>query len=186
MTRLVDPHPRLQASYLAASDEFAQTGEHRDGDGLWHEDPEDGYDGFHVDRAALADPEEFARLVERRVQARLPDAPRRPGWVPCTFLWMVDEGDTYVGSLALRHELNEFLLREGGHVGYSVRPSARRRGHATAALAQAVERARADLGLERVLVTCLETNVPSRRTIERCGGQYEDSRNGVRRYWIET
>ena len=47
-------------------------------------------------------------------------------------------------------------------------------------------RAAAEHGLDRVLVTCDEDNVASRRTIERGGGVYEDSRNGKRRYWITT
>jgi predicted acetyltransferase len=90
-----------------------------------------------------------------------------------------------VGFLALRHELTPWLLEEGGHIGYSVRPARRGHGHATRALALAVRRA-AELGLDRVLLTCDEPNVPSARTIERNGGAYEDTRNGKRRYWIGT
>ena len=67
-----------------------------------------------------------------------------------------------------------------------MRPSRRGEGHATRALALAVRRAREQLGLDRVLVTCDEDNEASRRTIERCGGVFEDSRNGKRRYWIDT
>ena len=94
--------------------------------------------------------------------------------------------DEYVGSLALRHELTEFLLRKGGHVGYSIRPSARRRGHAREALRLALPVAREALGLDRVLVTCREDNEGSRPAIEANGGVYEDSRNGTRRYWVAT
>ena len=112
------------------------------------------------------------------------DAPRRSGWTACHFFWIVDEGDDYVGSLALRHELTPFLLREGGHIGYWVRPSARRRGHAREALRLALPLARDEVGLDRVLVTCREANEGSRRAIEANGGVYEDSRNGTRRYWI--
>ena len=66
-----------------------------------------------------------------------------------------------VGFLALRHELNAWLLEEGGHIGYSVRPSRRREGHATRALALAVRRA-AELGIDRALVTCDDDNAPRR------------------------
>ena len=90
-----------------------------------------------------------------------------------------------VGFLALRHSLNAWLLEEGGHIGYSVRPSRRGQGHASRALALAVRRS-AELGLDRVLVTCDEDNVASARTIERNGGVYEDTRNGKRRYWIDA
>ena len=126
MTRLVDPHVCYQAGYLAASDEFAQSGEQRDGDGDLAQPAEPGYDGYEFTRAGLADADEFARFVAQRVAARDEDTPRRSGWTACHFFWVVDDEDEYVGSLALRHELTPFLLREGGHIGYSIRPSARR------------------------------------------------------------
>ena len=44
----------------------------------------------------------------------------------------------------------------------------------------------ADLGIDPVLVTCDEDNLPSRRVIESNGGVYEDSREGKRRYWVPT
>lgn len=186
MTRLVDPHVRYHAGYLAASDEFAMSGEQRDGDGDLAQPAEPGYAGYAFTREGLADPAEFARFVAQRVRARDEHAPRRSGWTAIHFFWVVDDDDEYVGSLALRHELTEFLLREGGHLGYSVRPSARRRGHARAALRLALPVARAELGLERVLVTCREGNEGSRRAIEANGGVYEDTRNGTRRYWVPT
>ena len=69
----------------------------------------------------------------------------------------------------------------------SIRPSARRRGLATWSLATVLDRARA-IDLDRVLLTCLDGNTASARTIERNGGVFEDTRDtdeGVlRRYWI--
>jgi predicted acetyltransferase len=66
-----------------------------------------------------------------------------------------------------------------------VRPSRRAQGHASRALALAVRRC-AELGIDRVLLTCDEDNLASARTIERNEGVYEDTRNGKRRYWIEA
>lgn len=78
--------------------------------------------------------------------------------------------------------------RAGGHIGYGVRPSARGRGLATWALSVVLDEAR-QLGLKRVLVTCDDTNIASARTIERNGGQLEDTRDTelghTRRYWID-
>jgi predicted acetyltransferase len=98
-------------------------------------------------------------------------------------------GALLVGRLSFRHALNEFLLREGGHIGYVVVPQHRRCGYARDMLRQGLERARS-MGLDRVLVTCDDDNLTSRRIIEAAGGQYEDSHLGpenpiaVRRYWI--
>ena len=185
MTHLVPPQVRHQDSYLTATDEFLASGEQRDGDGDWVQEPEDGYAGFAFTRDGLRDPAEFARFVVQRRRARHEDAPRRRGWTPVTFLWMV-AGDEYVGSLAIRHRLTERLLEEGGHIGYSVRPTARRHGHATRALAQALVLAHGVVDRPEVLLTCLEDNLGSRAVIEGNGGRYEDTRAGVRRYWIPT
>lgn len=171
MGELVRPHIRWHASWLVAATEFG--GAHIDGAAL---------DG--VELATLANEEAFAAWVDGLHADVREDAPRPEGHVPATALWILD-GDTVVGSLHLRHRLNGFLLEQGGHIGYSVRPSARRRGHASAALRDALPIARG-LGIERVLVCCTEDNAGSRAVIEGAGGEYEDSRAGHRRYWIAT
>jgi predicted acetyltransferase len=87
--------------------------------------------------------------------------------------------------LALRHRLNDKLLEVAGHIGYDVRPTARRRGHATAMLREALPHAAA-IGIDQVLLTCDEDNVGSYKTIESNGGVMEDIRQGKRRYWLPT
>lgn len=94
-----------------------------------------------------------------------------------------------VGRASIRFELNDFFAREGGHVGYGVTPQHRRKGYATEILRQAIDVARTE-GVERVLVTCVEDNVGSRRAIEHNGGVLEsivttDDGRDLRRYWIE-
>ncbi|MFW8745006.1 GNAT family N-acetyltransferase [Mesorhizobium japonicum] len=168
---LVRPDPRYRSSVLAAVAEFG---------GSWV----DGSGQNVHDRAGIEEPRAFERYVATLLADADPATPRPADRVPCTFLWMAD-GDEVVGFLAIRHELNEFLLREGGHIGYSVRPSARRRGWASRSLAEALPIAHG-LGIDPVLVTCDETNVGSRAVIEAAGGVYEDSRAGKRRYWIAT
>jgi predicted acetyltransferase len=171
MAHLVFPNVKFHSSWLEASAEFA--GARQDGAGA---------DGWSQND--LKDPQTFGRFVATLVKDALPETARKPGYVPCTYLWIVD-GGTFLGSLAVRHELNDFLLNAGGHIGYSVRPSARRRGHAARALGDPLPIAR-ELGITRALLTCDEDNAGSRATIEKNGGIYEDTRNGKRRYWIDT
>ena len=135
-------------------------------------------------RSGLEDPAEFARLVDHLLADRRGDHPRPRGWVPATVLWIV-EGDTYVGRVSLRHRLSPDLLTWGGRRTRWVRPSARGRGAATYALG-AMLRVAAARGIDEVLVTCDVDNEPSRRTIERNGGVYEDTREGKLRYWAPT
>ncbi len=187
MVHLSRPHRRFQDSFLAATDEFVAAGEEQHG-GLLSMPADDHFAGVEFTRQNLADPSGFDRFVAHRLDDELPDTPRPTGWVPCTFLWMSDGpgSDQFLGSIALRHSIDHpFLAEAGGHIGYSVRPSARRRGHATDALRQVVALA-GRRGIGRVLVTCDETNVASARTIEAGGGVFEDSRQEKRRYWIPT
>jgi predicted acetyltransferase len=109
-------------------------------------------------------------------------------FVPSTFL-VAEAGGEIVGRTSIRHRLNEFLLREGGHIGYGVLPAHRRRGYATGILRQSLVIARS-LGIDRVLVTCDDDNIGSIKTIEACGGQLEDvvgveHAKPKRRYWID-
>ena len=177
MTELSDPDVRFQPSWADAMAEFAAAGEEQPhGSGLWDLD--------HVDVTAEGCGAVVAHLLAQRDPAtELPE-----GKVHCTYLWILDTGDgadEFVGFLALRHSLTPWLLEEGGHIGYAVRPSRRREGHATRALTLALGQAAA-LGLERVLLTVEEDNAGSRGVIEHAGGVYEDSRRGKRRYWIPT
>ena len=173
MTALVRPDVALHASWAEAVAEFHADGdEHMHGSGLWDFERVDvteaGCRGIVDHLLAQADP-----------ATELPD-----GRVHCTYFWITD-GPEFVGYLALRHSLTAWLLEEGGHIGYAVRPSRRREGHAVRALRVALVEA-ARLGIDRALVTCDEDNDGSRRVIEAAGGVFEDVRNGKRRYWIET
>jgi predicted acetyltransferase len=108
-------------------------------------------------------------------------------WVPTTFL-IAEVAGHLVGRASIRHELNERLRKEGGHIGYGVLREHRRRGYATEILRQSLVIVRA-FGIDRVLVTCDDDNVGSATVIERCGGVFDslstaDDGHPVRRYWI--
>lgn len=165
---LVVPTPDRRQEWLDLVAEFG--GEHVAGGAF-----------FGVTADELADPATFARWVDDALaserEERVPQ-----GFVASTVRWVEQEG-RLVALVHLRHELNAFLLQDGGHIGYAVRPTARRRGVATAALAATLELARAR-GMVRALLTCDDDNVASARTIATNGGVLEDVRAGKRRYWI--
>jgi predicted acetyltransferase len=173
MVELISPTVRMHESWLGARDEWAP-GAVLHGHGVEVSDDVETMDGFA---------EYLARLA-RFSDESLPVPADR---VHATY-WWIAEGDTFLGAITLRYRLNAFLLRAGGHIGYGVRPSARGRGVASWALGAVLPRAR-DRGLERVLITCQDTNVASARTIERNGGVLEDIRTtefgATRRYWID-
>lgn len=110
-------------------------------------------------------------------------------FVPNSYLVAV-VGSEIVGRISIRHRLNDFLMRVGGHIGYGVVPGHRRKGYGNEMLRQGLLLAGA-LGLERVLLTCDDDNQGSWKIIEANGGQreaeLEASEAGVlkRRYWID-
>ena len=175
MTALALPDVRLRDSLLETMADFGEITEMH-GSGIWHvgegwpDTSEEGVAGFVEALGWFADPTN--EIDESLVHS--------------DYFWITDgDPEQVIGFLAVRHALNDFLLELGGHIGFSVRPARRGEGHANRALALGVERA-AELGIERVLVTCDLDNEPSRRTIVRNGGVFEDDRKGKKRYWIDT
>ena len=169
MPVLVTPSVAYRESYLAALREFHAEGRNT-----------------HLDAQRIA--ADFGTFVHN-----LLDESERtkvtPGRVPASTYWLV-EGDTFIGRISVRHELNDHLRKIGGHIGYEIRPSVRRRGYGTEGLRLALEEAR-KLGLSKVLVTCDVDNVASRRIIEHNGGilevetKIEEHDVPIARYWID-
>ncbi|GAA3472240.1 GNAT family N-acetyltransferase [Nonomuraea roseola] len=123
MPELINPTSRLRVSFLAAIIE-------------WRADRDYPVPWFvtDVDPPALVVPSAFDAYVARLLRERDEAADRAPGFVPMTTLWWTD-GEHMLGRLAIRHRLTPALEKAGGHIGYDVRPSARRQGHASAMLA---------------------------------------------------
>jgi predicted acetyltransferase len=97
--------------------------------------------------------------------------------------------DQVVGRTSIRHTLNDGLRQRGGHIGYGVLTPFRHRGYGTAILRHSLTVAHA-IGLDRILITCDDTNLASRHIIEACGGIVESvapCSDGTlsRRYWID-
>jgi len=172
MPKLIYPTVCLRDSWLDARDEWGP-GLDQPGAGLHPDDDVDSLVGFSAWIRRLTD--------EGNIML-----PPREGRVHADYWWIVED-QTYLGAITLRHGLNDFLLRAGGHIGYGLRPSARGRGLAAWALRSILPRAQ-QLRLDRVLVTCDDGNAASARTIEKAGGVLEDIRQTelglTRRYWI--
>ncbi len=92
-------------------------------------------------------------------------------YVPATELWLVD-GNEFIGGVSIRHRLNEHLLKIGGHIGYSIRPSKRKLGYGTKILELAIPFAK-KLGIEKILITCDDDNIGSQKIIQKNHGVLE-------------
>lgn len=140
--------------------------------------------------SALMDALPYQEWVHRTSDNADPNMPHS-GWVRAdTFFAVRREDDRVVGMVDIRHCLGTpFLVKVGGHIGYGVRPSERRKGYATAILGMALDHART-LGLPRVMLSCYGDNAGSRRTILRWGGKRErefvhTDGKMIEVYWID-
>lgn len=134
--------------------------------------------------AAVDDPDGFFARTQRFAEGR--DLP--PERVPQTH-YLLLRGTRLLGGARLRHRLIPVLHRDGGNVGYEIRPTERRRGLGTALLGLVADAARGR-GMTRLLVTTARTNLPSIRVIEHHGGVPDGTSvsphtgETMLRYWI--
>jgi len=134
----------------------------------------------------IEDPEEYIKICrEYEDPATVP-----AHLVPATQLFFVRESDNrLIGMIQIRHYFNDYLEKFGGHIGYSVRPSERRKGHAKEMLKMALPFCR-EAGLDKVLITCIDGNIGSENTILANGGVYENTvhepneKVNLKRFWI--
>lgn len=167
---LTVPDVRFRESFLEAMREFQAIGE-------------DDELPAPIETIAADFPAFVERILHFAANPVATFVPQSPFWITL--------GDAYVGRLDIRHHLNENLLAFGGHIGYDIRPSMRRRGFGTRALELGLVEAR-KLGIERALVTTSEHNIASRKIIEANGGVLENMiptrfrPELTCRYWIEV
>lgn len=167
--KLVLPTAEYKEQILDYKSEFLENGDSMDGTaGL------NRYDTFEEWYSALCDNSK--------------EKTAREGLVPATtFLSVSAHDDRLIGMINIRHCLNDYLIKFGGHIGYSVRRSERRQGYATEMLALALKEC-LKLNIRKVLITCDKNNIASAKTIMNNGGILENEiREGkriIQRYWI--
>ena len=167
---LVEPCEELREAYIEYVEEFRASNE-----------------PYHQGELAEIDKNfnNFVRNIESWASGIVSPEDR----VPSNTYWLVWQGRV-VASGRLRHQLTEALRDEGGHIGYDVRPSERRKGYGTLTLKLLLDKAR-QLDLKRVLLTCDKDNVASAKVIQKNGGKLASEsiskKTGkmMQRYWIE-
>lgn len=170
--QLILPTTEYREQIAAYRQEFLDAGDSMDGTGALRR---------------MGDPMEWLAATEQCSHAdTVPN-----GWVQATQFLCVREADKrLVGMIQARHRFNAFLREYGGHIGYSVRPSERRKGYASWML-NAVKPFCRSIGLDAIMVTCLTSNEASRRTILKNGGVYDVTvhepigNQFIERYWID-
>lgn len=169
---LIKPDNSLSGEITAYRQEFLSDGSSMDGCGSLRRraNPQDWLD----DNALLEN------------EATVPEK-----WVASTqYVFLRISDRKILGMIQVRHYFNDYLRQFGGNIGYSIRPSERRKGYAIRMLRDCLPLCRT-LRLDKVLITCLDDNEGSRRTILANGGIYEstvyDSGENVhlQRYWID-
>lgn len=96
------------------------------------------------------------------------------GKVPeSTYFFVRTSDDRIIGMTNIRHKLNEFLLNEGGHIGYSIRPTERKKGYGTLLLKLGLQKCR-EMHINNVLLICDKINIGSAGVIQNNNGILEN------------
>ena len=167
--KLIKPTVVLESAYLDFYEEWKQTGEEM------------------IPWVIAKDPSDFPAMVRSLLDAEK-GIGLQEGWVPDSTFWLVDDNNRILGVANIRHALTEHLMNAGGHIGYGIRPTERKKGYATQLLKLSLEKTK-ELGIDRVLVVCDAVNIGSDKTILNNGGVMdadfvEDNGNVIKRYWI--
>lgn len=163
--KLILPTPQDKEKLMDYKKEFIENG--------------DSMDGSAGLRNADTFEEWYSAFCEKTV---------RPGLVPSTtYMAISTDNNSLIGMIDIRHSLNDYLLNFGGHIGYSIRKSERKKGYATEMLALALKECE-KLNIKKVLLTCDKNNIASAKTMINNGAKLENEvsqENRItQRYWI--
>ncbi|RHW43303.1 GNAT family N-acetyltransferase [Neobacillus notoginsengisoli] len=167
---LIKPTIELKSEYLAFYQEWIESGEKM------------------VPWVIREDPSDFEGMIQFLFDSK--KGKNLPGnRVPTSTFWLIDGKNRVLGVVNIRHWLNKSLLNNGGHIGYGVRPTERRKGYATRLLSLSLEKAK-ELGIQKALVVCDDNNIGSTKTILNNGGIpdsdfIEENGNIIKRFWID-
>jgi predicted acetyltransferase len=103
--------------------------------------------------------------------------------VPQTVYWLYVDGQP-VGIGKLRHYLTDRLREEGGHCGYAIRPACRSMGYGKLLLKLLIKKA-VSLGIDRILITVQNHNIPSIKVALANGGVIEKVSEQRHYIWID-
>jgi len=121
--------------------------------------------------------------AQKEIKCSLTDTPST------TYFMLRKDDNKIIGSIQLRHHLTEELLKDGGNIGYGIRPSERGGGYGTKQLSLVLEKAK-KLGLDKVMISCNKDNRASAHVAIRNGGILagegfdEDEGKITEIYWI--
>lgn len=96
-----------------------------------------------------------------------------PNYVPYTCYVLLNEKNEIIGVGSVRHYLNDYLEKFGGHIGYSIIPSERKKGYGTKLLKLLLEKAK-NKNIKSILITCSDDNIGSKKVIENNKGVLEN------------
>lgn len=131
--------------------------------------------------------EEWIKKVYADIDIANIQNPRVPA---LTYFYVREEDDKIIGMINIRLALNDFLRKEGGHIGYCIRPTERGKHYATDMLNGALKVCDT-LGINEVIITCDKSNSASANVIKNCNGElveefYSDTFNeDIQKYIIK-